>query len=55
MKILITGSASNIGFETGVKLVKLGHFVYFTVHHDYEVSQVLEKLDNLNIEYILST
>lgn len=49
MKVLITGAASNIGFAVGVKLLKLGHFVYFTVHNDYEIDEVLTKLNKQNL------
>jgi len=44
MKILITGATSNIGLETGIKLLELGHFVYFTTHHEYELKNLSEKL-----------
>ncbi len=44
MKILITGARSNIGFETGLRLAKLNHFVYFTVHHESELKTLEEKL-----------
>ncbi len=50
MKILITGAASNIGFETGLRLLKLGHFVYFTVHHDYEVNNVIKNLNKYKLD-----
>lgn len=50
MKILITGAGSNIGFETGIKLAKLNHLVYLTVHHDYEVDTVLEKVKELKLD-----
>lgn len=50
MRVLITGATSNIGFQVGVKLAKLNHFVYLTVHHDYEIETVLEKVQRLNLE-----
>ena len=46
MKILITGAASNIGYQVGIKLAKLGNFVYLTVHHDYELASLKEKIKN---------
>lgn len=49
MKILITGATSGIGFDTGVKLIKRGHFVYFTVHRDKQIKTVVEKLKELNL------
>ncbi len=49
MKILITGSTSGIGFETGVELIKKGHFVYFTVHREQQVKTVVEKLKKQNL------
>lgn len=50
MKILITGAASNIGFETGVKLAKKGHDVYLSVHYDYEIPIVIAKIKKLNLD-----
>ena len=49
MKILITGSASGIGFDTGVELIKKGHFVYFTVHREQQVKAVVDKLKEFNL------
>ena len=45
MKILITGSASGIGFDTGVELIKKGHFIYFTVHREKQIKTVINKLN----------
>ena len=50
MKILITGASSNIGYEVGIKLAKLNHLVYLTVHHEFEVENVLEKVKSLKLE-----
>ena len=50
MNILITGAGSNIGFETGVKLARLNNQVYVTVHHEYEVDTVKEKIKRLKLE-----
>lgn len=49
MKILITGSASGIGFATGVKLLKKGHFVYFTVHRKEQIKTTTNHLKELNL------
>jgi len=49
MKILITGATSGIGFDTGVELIKKGHFVYFTVHREKQVKTVVEKLKELDM------
>lgn len=49
MKILITGAASGIGFDTGVELIKKGHFVYFTVHREQQVKTVVDKLKKLEL------
>lgn len=49
MKILITGAASGIGFDTGVSLIKKGHFVYFTVHREKQVKSVVDRLKQLEI------
>ncbi len=50
MNILITGAGSNIGFETGVKLARLNNLVYVTVHHEYEVETVKEKIKRLKLD-----
>lgn len=47
MRILITGATSGIGFDTGVELIKRGHFVYFTVHREKQVKTVVDKLKEL--------
>lgn len=49
MKILITGAASNIGYQTGIKLASLGHIVYLTVHHEYELTTLWEKVKHLKL------
>ena len=49
MKILITGSSSGIGFDTGLKLLDLGNFVYFTVHRKSQVTKVEGKLKDLGM------
>lgn len=48
MKILITGSAGGIGFDTGINLLKLGHFVYFTVKSSEQISPLKSKLKAYN-------
>ena len=49
MKILITGAAGGIGFDTGIELIKKGHFVYFTVHTDSQIKTTVEHLKTLNL------
>lgn len=49
MNILITGATSGIGFDTGVELIKRGHFVYFTVHRQLQVKTVVDKLKELDL------
>lgn len=49
MKILITGATSGIGFNTGINLIKSGHFVYFTVHRKEQIKTVVEKLKELDL------
>ena len=44
MNVLITGATSGIGFELGCRLLKRGHFVYFTSHQEKEVLEVKKKL-----------
>ena len=43
MRIVITGSASGIGFATGLYLLKKGHTVVFTVHTKKELENIKEK------------
>ena len=49
MNILITGSRSGIGLNTGIELLKRGHYIYFTVHRNTQVKTLLDKLKELNI------
>ena len=49
MNILITGSCSGIGFDTGIELINRNNFVYFTVHKDKQVKTVINKLKALNV------
>lgn len=44
MKILITGARSGIGYEVGIELANLGHFVYLTVHLEKELVTLEEKV-----------
>ncbi|MDD6224416.1 MAG: SDR family NAD(P)-dependent oxidoreductase [bacterium] len=46
MIVLITGAASGIGFQVGKKLAEMGHFVYLTVHYEYELEPLHEKLSS---------
>ena len=49
MKVLITGATSGIGFDTGIKLIEKGYFVYFTVHREEQVKTVVEHLKKLHL------
>ncbi len=44
MNILITGAASGIGFNTGIKLSKLGYNVFFTTEDNKQLKVLREKL-----------
>ena len=46
MNILITGAASGIGYNTGMKLAKLGYNVFFSVETDKQLEVLREKIDN---------
>lgn len=50
MNVLITGAASGIGFDTGIRLAKEGHFVYLTTHYEKQVSGLQEKVKMLGLE-----
>lgn len=54
MKILITGATSGIGFDTGIKLIERGHFVYFTVHREEQIKTVVEHLKELDMQEMSS-
>lgn len=51
MNVLITGAASGIGYNTGMKLAKMGYNVFFTVENDKQLEVLREKIDSdkLNI------
>jgi short-subunit dehydrogenase len=51
MNILITGATSGIGFNTGIKLVKLGYNVYFTTKTFKELEVLNEKIYNFPNAY----
>ena len=44
MRVLITGAASGIGYEVGVRLAIQGHLVYMTCRSVAEVYSLREKL-----------
>lgn len=46
MNILITGAASGIGYNTGIKLAKKGYNVFFTVETDKQLEVLREKIEN---------
>lgn len=46
MNILITGSASGIGYNTGMKLAKKGYNVFFSVETDKQLGVLREKIEN---------
>ena len=48
MNILITGSASGIGFDVGMKLIEKGYHVFFTVENDKQLQLLKEKLDGVD-------
>ena len=50
MNILITGGASGIGFDVGLKLSKLGYHVFLTTETDEQLKVLREKIgENENI------
>lgn len=46
MNILITGAASGIGYNTGMKLAKRGYNVFFSVETDKQLEVLREKIEN---------
>lgn len=46
MNILITGAASGIGYNTGMKLAKNGYNVFFSVETDKQLEVLREKIEN---------
>lgn len=50
MNILITGGTSGIGFDAGINLAKIGHFVYLTTHYSNQVASVKEKVRKLGLD-----
>ena len=46
MNILITGAASGIGYDTGIKLSKMGYSVFLGVETDKQLEVLREKLDD---------
>ena len=49
MNILITGGASGIGFDVGIKLSKLGYHVFLTTETDEQLDVLREKIDDESI------
>lgn len=48
MNILITGAASGIGYDTGVKLAKMGYHVFLTTEDDTQLEVLREKVNKIN-------
>lgn len=46
MNILITGAASGIGYNAGIKLAKEGYNVFFSVETDKQLEVLREKIEN---------
>lgn len=43
MTVLITGAASGMGYEVGMRLVKDGYYVFFATHREEEARRLQEK------------
>lgn len=48
MNILITGAASGIGYDTGLKLAKKGYHVFLTTEDDKQLEVLREKVDGID-------
>lgn len=48
MNVLITGAASGIGFNTGIKLAKKGYHVFLTTEDDKQLETLREKLVDID-------
>lgn len=48
MNVLITGAASGIGYDTGLKLADLGYHVFLTTENDKQLELLKEKVKDYN-------
>ena len=48
MNILITGSASGIGYDVGLKLADLGYNVFLTTENDKQLEVLKEKIKDID-------
>jgi len=48
MNILITGAASGIGYDVGIKLSKIGYNVYLTTENDKQLKLLKEKIKDID-------
>ncbi|MBP3635076.1 MAG: SDR family NAD(P)-dependent oxidoreductase [Bacilli bacterium] len=48
MNVLITGAASGIGYNVGLRLAKMGYHVFLTTEDDKQLEVLREKIDELD-------
>ena len=48
MNILITGSASGLGYNAGINLAREGYHVFLTTENDKQIKVLTDKVKNMD-------